>query len=178
MLWLVVGLGIENARAILPFTLGHLFRVREPDFRVPPPTEIRSDYSILSRAQAGPILEISFAGRYPPGSLGNEHAAYMLEIAERTIRENRPAAVLFNLKSLNYVWGDAIDALAHTLYDRDTQAFLPGCVFATGRTATALSGLFTPGWLFTRAEMKLFRSHEDSVAYLVQRLKSQSVESE
>src|SRR5262245_35936457 len=161
-----LGLAIENARVILPYTLGRLIGRREPQFHVPPAEGIQARSSTLMETDKGRILEIAFSGRYPPGSLGNEHAARMIELAKTIVERDKPRAVLFNLQRLNYVWGDAICGLAMTIADREYKTFLLGCVYAEGRTASALEGLFIKGWLFELAGMKLFRDRAEAEGYL------------
>jgi hypothetical protein len=173
-----LGLAIENARVILPHTLGRLIRRRQPEFRVPPVEGIQASSTTLMETDEDRIVEISFSGRYPPGSFGNEHADRMIELAKTIIEREKPGAVLFNLHDLSYVWGDRICGLAMTIFDRDHEAFLPGCVYAEGRTASALEGLFTKGWLFELAGMRLFRDRANAESYLKECLSNYVVKQE
>ncbi len=118
---------------------------------------------------------IAFAGRYPPGSMGNAHAARMQDLAKELVAEFKPAAVLFDLQRLNYVWGDSICGLAFAVMDLEAKAILPSCLYARGGTVTALSGLFVKNSLFELAGMKLFERYEMALEYLRSRLDETSV---
>ncbi len=162
-----VGLLIENARVILPFSLGHLFRVKDPQFRVPPSEEIECACTPIVDP-LGTIAEISFSGRYPPGSFGNPHASRMIFFAREAIEKNSPSAVLFDLRRLNYTWGDAITDLARTVRDPETRRVLPACLLAKGRTATALEGLIR--FAGRNMDLPLFLDREEALQHLRSRL--------
>ena len=166
----ILGLFIENAKVILPYSLGRLIRRPDPEFHIPAVEGIQGRSSTLAETNEGRIVEISFSGTYPPGSFGNEHAARMMELAKGMIARDPPRAVLFNLRDLNYVWGDAICSLAWAIADSERRTFLPACVYAQGRTASALVALFEKGWLFEFAGMKLFRDRAEAESYLRTRL--------
>jgi hypothetical protein len=117
----------------------------------------------------GCILEVVLSGRYPPGSFGNPHAARMMELARRIVEQERPAAVLFGLRRLDYVWGDAIFGLISAVADPAHETFLPACILAEGRTASALNGLCQCFW---DMGIGLFRDRANAEAYLQERLAS------
>jgi hypothetical protein len=123
----------------------------------------------------GTIVEIAFSGQYRPGSVGHEDAAEMLRQAEAIIIRESPDAVLFNLERLDYVWGDSICGLAHTVMDRESKRVTPACLLAQGRTAQALAPLFEKGFVFEIANMSLFSGRENSLIVLRQRLATKAV---
>lgn len=170
-----LGLMIENARVILPFSFGHLFRVREPKFRVPSPEGITHTISTLYQTEAGPIIEICFAGRYPPGSFGNDHANEMRMATLAAVQAHQPVAVLFNMRSLNYVWGDSILNIIHPLFDRETKTILPSCIFSSGRTSTALEEIFRISGISAMAGLEMFRDREEAFEKLKKRVGEEAV---
>lgn len=122
------------------------------------PEDLHFDFDILPDNKGGQILTAAISGFYPPGSAGNEHARVMQNQVSNKINEIQPSAVLFDLSGLDYVWGDTICCLAVTTI----QHSLPSCIYATGRTATALEGIFS----IFKPHVKLFRDHENAIVYL------------
>jgi len=118
----------------------------------------------------GPVLAISFRGVYPPGSLGNEHAREMYDYVAEVMTEMRPVAVLFDLTSLDYVWGDAIATIIIALRT-ETKTFPPPRIVANGPTGQALGTLLTTTHILQATGGDLFESREDGLAYLLMQRK-------
>ena len=80
--------------------------------------------------ESGPILCVAFAGEYPPGSAGNSCAAEMIAYTRSVLAGADASAVLFDLRNLRYVWGDAIGGLALLL--KKNGVFRPSAIVASG----------------------------------------------
>src|SRR5262249_51201533 len=85
----------------------------------------------------GPVVTVSFRGKYPPGSLGNEHARQMRDYLATVLAETDPAAALLDLTDLEYEWGDGLATLALPLRT-GAAGCRPFCIVAAGRTAAAV----------------------------------------
>jgi hypothetical protein len=129
--------------------------------------EISVTARALEQTPGGPIIEIAFDGYYPPGSAGNEPCAKMIERARGSISDMAPSGVLFNLRHLDYVWGDSIGGLAYLVVRRPQNTIIPACVVATGRTAKALRFFFfIKGHVFVIAGMRLFENEAEALQFL------------
>ena len=137
-------------------------------------SEIQVTARTIEDTPAGPILAICFAGHYPPGSLGNTPCAKMISRAKSLITEPHPAALLFDLTHLDYVWGDSIGGgIISLAFDKSGHGFLPTCLVARGRTAKALNGLMSLG--LDKIGFRLFKDEEEAVDFLRQKLGQQAV---
>jgi len=122
---------------------------------------------------AGPILTLAFAGNYPPGSAGNDCAAEMVSFFFSVLVTTKPAAVLFDLRRLQYTWGDAIGGLAHVLVQdgaarlqEGTPRFLPSAIVADGPTARSLQSLISPQTVFGVVGTKMFGTIPEALNHL------------
>jgi hypothetical protein len=125
----------------------------------------------ILRQHAGSILAVAFAGKYPPGSDGNECAAEMVAYVRSVLSTTNAAAVIFDLRNLNYTWGDAICGLALALLEEHA-SFRPSSIVATGPTARALEPLLSPKYIFGVAGTKMFGNMPDAVGHLERVLKA------
>jgi hypothetical protein len=123
----------------------------------------------LLKTERGPIWEIAFAGRFGDGSQGNSDADEMMAYVTRVVKNDRPAAVLFNLSNLAYEFGDAIGGIAFPLIVKG-KSVTPACFVANGTTAQALQWLFQKNTIFCLARFKLFSDREQAVAFLRERI--------
>ena len=114
--------------------------------------------------ESGPILCVAFAGEYPPGSAGNSCAAEMIAYTRSVLAGADASAVLFDLRNLRYVWGDAIGGLALLL--QKNVVFRPSAIVASGGTAHALEPLLGSRFLFGVAGTKMFGTISEAVAHL------------
>lgn len=119
--------------------------------------------------EQGRLLEISFEGTYPPGSLGNEPARKMIDFAKKRIEAEKPRAVLYNLRQLSYSWGDNIVGLARPLVDSEHKTIVPACIYAEGATAAALKSQLPA---FVDYEVELFQDRDAAIERLQERLGS------
>ena len=126
--------------------------------------EIAVAAGTLEATQAGPIVSLSFSGYYPPGSMGNEPWAKARDQAERLIADFSPAALLFDLTDLDYVWGDSIAGLFCLIYKNKKQRPKAACLVARGRTAVALKTLLES--LHLPVDVPMFETTEDGIAFL------------
>ena len=95
----------------------------------------------------------------------------MQETARNAIQEHLPAAILFNLMSLNYVWGDAIMGVILTAWVRPKDTVLPCCILAAGRTASALDGLLSLSLAPKEfLGVRLFEDRDRAVAFLTEQM--------
>lgn len=132
-------------------------------------TGLTARYEHLAETPAGPLLAVVFGGTYAPGSEGNAFAREMVDYLRSILSDRKPAAVLFDLTALDYVWGDAIGGLAIPLMEKDEESgtrFLPSAIVATGQTARALRPLLERRFVFGLAGTKLFGTRQEAVAYL------------
>lgn len=75
------------------------------------PSEITFSANIYELGEAGDELEavvIKFNGSYGYGSAGNGDALYMIAIRDYLLNCVLAYAVVFDLRELNYEWGDGI----------------------------------------------------------------------
>ena len=104
---------------------------------------------------AGPKVAVKFAGDYPPGSNGNDCAMEMVSYLRSVLATTNAAAVLFDLRALQYTWGDAIGGLAGALLERSAR-IRPSAIVATGRTARSLEPLVGSQTIFGVAGTRTF----------------------
>jgi hypothetical protein len=119
----------------------------------------------IAKHREGPVVAVAFAGKYPPGSGGNECARDMVSHLSSVVGETSAAAVLLDFRNLDYTYGDAICGLARPLRWTESR-FRPSAIVATGATAEALEPLLGPGWLFGVVGTKMFRDMPEAIAYL------------
>ena len=117
----------------------------------------------------GRILKISFAGNLQEGSAGNDEAAEMKRIIEKSVAEASPDAVVFDLSELQYSWGDAFCQIALPLR-RSDGTFRPSCIVAIGKTADSLSALLTPNFLLGFAGVSLYNRVDVAIQHLSESL--------
>jgi hypothetical protein len=119
----------------------------------------------LFKTERGLVVEIAFVGRFGDGYQGNLDANEMKLHVETVVKNDRPIAVLFNLKNLRYEFGDAIGAIAVPLIV-EKKSWIPACFVASGKTAHALQWFFEKNMIFSVAGFKLFPDHEQGLAFL------------
>src|ERR1051326_1425866 len=121
----------------------------------------------------GPLIAVSFAGVYPPGSEGNEFATAMVDFLWSVVAETRPCGVVLDLTELDYQFGDAIAGLATPLRV-DDKSFRPSAIVAKKETAHALELLLGPQWLMGIAGMKLVHTREEALEQIKRKLREQA----
>jgi hypothetical protein len=119
----------------------------------------------LLKTERGLIVEIAFSGRFGLGYEGNLHANEMKAYVTEVVKTNVPVAVLFNLTSMHYEFGDAIGGIAVPLFIRK-KSFIPACVVAREETARALQCFFEKRMIFDVAGFKLFHDSEQGLEFL------------
>ena len=124
----------------------------------------------LAQHSAGPIVALAFSGDYPPGSAGNECAAEMVSYLCSVLATTNPAAVLFDLRGLQYTWGDAIAVLALVLLKEGHVPIRPSAIVASGLTARSLEPLLGPRCVFSVAGTRMFSTIPDALNHLKQAL--------
>lgn len=134
---------------------------------------ITSGSEQIAQHAAGPILAVRFAGKYPPGSEGNECAAEMASYLRSVLAATNAAAVLFDLRGLQYTWGDAIGVLAWAVQERAARV-RPSAIVAQGRTARALAPLLGPQFIFGAVGTRMFSNMAEARDYLSQALAQQA----
>lgn len=75
------------------------------------PSKIEFSASVYELGNVGDELEavvIKFRGSYGDGSAGNGDAAYMIAIRDYIIACVLPCALIFDLRELDYEWGNTI----------------------------------------------------------------------
>ena len=123
----------------------------------------------IAQHKAGPIVTVVFAGDYPPGSEGNDCAAQMVTYLRSVLTTTNAAAVIFDLRGLQYTWGDAIGGLAWELREHAAR-FRPSAIVARGRTARALAPLLGPQFIFGVAGTRMFTTIPEALTHLKQLL--------
>ena len=124
----------------------------------------------LLKTERGLIVEVAFTGRFGVGSQGNSDATEMAAHVTSAVKNDRAAAVLFNLSNLEYDFGDAIGAIAIPLIK--SKPVIPACFVANGTTAQALQWFFQKNMIFGVAGFKLFSDREQGTAFLTERISS------
>jgi len=136
---------------------------------------ITATYELVAQYDNGPIVTVAFAGNYPPGSAGNGCAAEMVSYLHSVLATTNAAAVLFDLRSLDYTWGDAIGGLAAALLSREGAArFRPSAIVASGRTAHALEPLLGPPSIFGVVGTRMFGTVPEALNHLKQLLEQET----
>lgn len=132
------------------------------------PADLGCTTEILGEARQGTLLRIAFEGAYPPGSTGNEAAELMRREVGEAVVLFRPAAVLLDVRGLEYTWGDAIGGIAFALAgsNRTFPLATPTSVLAVGRTAEAMRPLFESNFVFGLAGMRLYETVDAAMGYL------------
>jgi hypothetical protein len=126
------------------------------------PKNLHFKCNLLSDHPKTRVLTLTISGFYPPGSAGNEHGTAIEKWVTDKIRESQPAAVLYDLTGLDYVWGDEMFGITGPLSSGILVVYL-----ATGRTAKALNSLFLafwPGW--RKKERRIFQDRDEALLYL------------
>ena len=119
----------------------------------------------ITRHKAGAVLAVAFAGKYPAGSGGNQCAAEMVSYLRSALTTTDAAAILFDLRNLEYTWGDAIGGLAWVL-QKQAGVFRPSAIVANGLTARALAPLVGPQCSFGVVGTKMFGSMPEAIDHL------------
>ena len=112
---------------------------------------------------------LAFSGRFGKGSQGNSDANEMAEYVMGVVTNDRPAAVMFNLRNLQYEVGDAIGGIALPLMAKGKSA-IPACFVASDTTAQALQWFFQKNAIFGIAGFKMFPDLEQAIAFLKERI--------
>ncbi len=89
------------------------------------------------------VLRISFAGRGGIGSEGNDDGIQMSAAVQKALADHNPAALLIDLRSFDYEFGDWIGSAPL----KAAKALGVGrvCVVASGETMAALESLWVHG---------------------------------
>jgi hypothetical protein len=127
----------------------------------------------IGQHASGLIVAVSFAGNYLPGSEGNASAVEMTDYLRSVLVATNAAAVLFDFRSLQYTWGDAIGGLALALR-AGTGHVRPSAIVAQGRTADALVPLLGPQFIFGVVGTRMFDNIPEAVEHLQQALAQQA----
>jgi hypothetical protein len=124
----------------------------------------------------GSIVAVVYTGRIPIGSAGNPVALEFIRFLERVLAETQPAGVVLDLTDVDYVFGDAIGALAHPLLrlGAERRWKIPVALIAVGRTSTALTPLLGPNTALGILGAKLFADHESAVGYVKAAIRRQA----
>jgi len=120
----------------------------------------------VAQHSAGPIVAVAFAGNYPPGSAGNDCASEMVSYLDSVLATTNAAAVLFDLRQLQYTSGDAIGGLAAALLKDRTAHMRPSAIVASGRTARSLQPLLGPQFIFGIVGTRMFSTIPDALNHL------------
>lgn len=125
------------------------------------PQDLQFACNVLPEYPRARVVVLTISGFYPPGSAGNGHAEVIDNWVTDRINEIRPAALLFDLTGLDYVWGDSMLCLTGPLSDG-----IPTVYVAIGRTADALKSLFVfwPDWEAEKPQ--IFHDRGDALRYL------------
>lgn len=126
-----------------------------------------------------PVWRITFAGEYPPGSLGNPTARKMSDYVESVTADSIPAAIFYDLTGLNYQCGDSIGILVVGPLRRHHQEAgnvpRPVCCFwATGKTQRALCSLFKATGLSRFINAPVFGNEADALKFVQTTIPSQA----
>jgi hypothetical protein len=119
----------------------------------------------IIRHNAGAVLAVAFAGKYPAGSAGNQCAAEMVDYLRSVLTTTDAAAVLFDLRNLEYTWGDASGGLAWAL-QKQAAVYRSSAIVANGRTLRALAPLLGPQVSFGVVGTKMFGSMPEAIDHL------------
>ena len=136
--------------------------------------KITATWEQVGQHSTGPIVTLTFAGKYPPGSAGNGCAAEMVSYLGSVLATTNAAAVLFDLRRLQYTWGDAIGGLAWVLLKRHPERTRPSAIIAGGRTARALEPLLGPRFSFGIVGTRMFSDLPEALHHLTQALGQES----
>lgn len=80
-----------------------------PDYSASFRDSVRCERHVETGFCGGELLIVKFSGHYPDGSAGNSVAESMQYFSEAGYWKHRPAAILFDMSSLEYDWGDYIE---------------------------------------------------------------------
>jgi len=125
----------------------------------------------IAQPNAGPIVTVAFAGNYPAGSEGNDCAAEMVAYLRSVLATTNAAAILFDLRRLQYTWGDAIGGLALAL--REGAHYRPSAIVASGLTGRSLEPLLGPRFIFGVVGTGMFSTIPEALNHLEQVLGQQ-----
>lgn len=126
--------------------------------------EFSARFEQIGERPIGPLVAVAFGGTYPPGSDGNEFALEMVAFVRAVVAKTNPNAVLFDLRGLNYTWGDGICSIVTPLLK--AKRFTPSAIVASGDTARALRPFAQPRSLLGVAGAMIFETREEAVAHL------------
>jgi hypothetical protein len=127
----------------------------------------------VAEHNAGPILTVAFAGNYPSGSDGNNCSAEMVSYLRSILVTTNAAAVILDLRRLQYIWGDAIGGLALAL-GVDAPRFRPSAIVASGPTARSLEPLLGAQFIFGVVGTRMFSTIPEALNHLEQVLGQES----
>jgi len=134
--------------------------------------ELCCKFKTLSNSNQGPIVEISFSGKYQSAT----QVAIMKGYTTEVVTKQNPASVLFNFSGLqlaeDYHSVDAISEIASPLYDPKKNWIKPACVIAQGKMAKALEWLFAPKVIFGIIGWRLFGDVTEGSEFLEKRLET------
>jgi hypothetical protein len=126
------------------------------------PQDLSFKCEILPEYTEARVVAFAIMGFCPPGTAGSKHAAVMMRWVEDRINEIQPAAVLFDLTDLDYVWGNNMMLITNPLLRG-----IPTVYLATGRTAKALNSLFEAFCLdWGKNQPKVFQDRGEALEYL------------
>jgi hypothetical protein len=97
----------------------------------------------------------------------------MVSYLRSVLATTNAAAVLFDLRRLQYTWGDAIGGLAWALREGAAR-FRPSAIVASGRTARSLEPLLGPQFIFGAVGTKMFSTIPEALDHVQQVLGPQT----
>lgn len=127
---------------------------------------------LVAQHPKGSIMAVKYSGVYPLGSDGNQCAREMVAYLD-SVLDDGAAAILFDLRTLEYSWGDAIGSLAVTLARRGPSR-RPSAIAATGHTSDALAPLLGAQSAFGVMGTKMFGSMVEAISHLTSALDEQT----
>jgi len=83
--------------------------------------ELQCESRVVYESAEGPVICVAFRGYYPPGSAGGPVAVAMREYISEVVAKHSPAALMFDLTGLDYVWGDSILSIVLPFWEKKLQ---------------------------------------------------------
>ena len=131
-----------------------------------PPMLAQSRFEIVDKTPQGNIVHILFSGFYPSGGRGNKHATEMSKYVQEVVNSEQPAAVLLDLRDLDYDFGDALGGIVLPTIEKETRKQIPSCVLAHKSQRRSLKWFFEPNVVWGLLGLKLFHTLSDAIEHL------------
>lgn len=131
-------------------------------------SEIRPSFRMIAAAAgrssaAARILLLAFDGPYGVGSAGRRDAAFLIAMSRAATALWYADALLFDLRRLDYVWGDDICGLFDV--PRLVGFMLPAAIVASRANRAPLSGIINPAIDGPAAD--IFLQRREAIAHLL-----------